>query len=167
MQDWDETDRGTGLEEKSVSLSLPRDESGLRKLAAEINGAFDAVGAGGRSRYRAELVSEEILTNLVKYGGAGGGIVEMQVIQAPTELRLEVLDETPPYNPESSEPEPLGSNPARDGGLGLMLVRRSCDALYYDYAEDGRNRLIAVFRRDAVEDQIDAGKPIAGGDEQP
>jgi len=91
----------------------------------------------------------------------------MEVIQAPTELRLEVLDETPPYSPESSEPQPLGANPARDGGLGLTLVRRSCDALYYDYAEDGRNRLIAVFRRDAVEDQIDAGKPILPGEDQP
>ena len=134
-------------------LTLPRNQEGALRLGAEIGAVLDRLGATGRARYRAELVAEEILTNLVKYAeGAPGDQVEMHVVQAPTELRLEVVDRTRPYSPESSEPARLGENHVRDGGLGLALVRRSCDQLYYETDEDGANRLIAVFRRDSEKD---------------
>lgn len=151
------------LDEHHAVLSLPRTEEGARRLGPEVAAILDGMGSEGRSRYRAELTAEEIFTNLVKYGGGPPGTeVEMRIGQNATELRVEILDHTMPYSPESSEPEPLGTDPARDGGLGLSLVRRSCDALFYDTAEDGRNHLIAVFRRDSGEDERDRAR-LAGG----
>lgn len=155
------------LDQHHAVLKLSRDAQGARELGPALTRILDGMGADGRSRYRAELTAEEIFTNLVKYGGdlsrdGGDQIVELRVGLNPTELRVEILDRTMPYSPESSEPEPLGNNPARDGGLGLALVRRSCDALFYDLAEDGRNHLIAVFRRDPGEDERDRAR-LAGG----
>jgi anti-sigma regulatory factor (Ser/Thr protein kinase) len=145
-------------DERAAAFRLARDAAGTRALAA----ALDAVGAAGRARFRCELVAEEILTNLVKYGGPGADGVDLRLVQGPVELRLEVLDDTPPYSPESSEPEALGADRARvkDGGLGLALVRRSCDALYYDRTEAGRNRTVAVFRRDPAEDDSGEEPPV-------
>lgn len=165
MQDFPD-DTG-GLDAVTTSLTLTRDREGTLLLGTRIKEALDEIGAGGRARYRAELVAEEILTNLVKYGGPGDGPVELRLCQEPTELRLEILDQTPPYSPESSMPTPLGANPSRDGGLGLELVRRSCDALFYDADEDGRNRLIAVFNRDSGEDERDRARLEGSDDDQP
>lgn len=155
MMDMDDS----GPDTLRSSFSLKRDEDGTRALRETLATAMDAVGAEGRARYRAELVAEEILTNLVKYGGGPGpDPVEFELIQEPTELRMEVVDATPPYSPESSEPEQLGQDNKRlrHGGLGLSLVRKSTDALFYDVDEDGRNRTIAIFRRDhAKEAEVD------------
>lgn len=161
--DLPEADGGaTILDEHHAVLKLPRDDDGARRLGPELTAVLDGMSADGRSRYRAELTAEEIFTNLVKYGGDAEQTVELRIGQNAAELRVEILDRTMPYSPESSEPEPLGNNPARDGGLGLALVRRSCDALFYDLAEDGRNHLIAIFRRDSGEDERDRAR-LAGG----
>lgn len=162
--DLPEPDSGI-LDEHFAVVMLPRDDTGARDLGPKLTEVLDGMSSTGRSRYRAELTAEEIFTNLVKYGGDGAQTVELRIGQNATELRLEILDHTMPYSPESSEPESLGNNPARDGGLGLSLVRRSCDALFYDLAEDGRNHLIAIFRRDSGEDERDRARLAGGMDE--
>ncbi len=110
-------------------------------LAAELAAALDALGVDPRTRYRAELIAEEIVTNLAKYGGDTGP-VEIRLAPGEAGLELAILDRGAPFDPETPVPEARDDEP---GGLGLMLVRKMAARLDYGPADDGRNRLTVLI----------------------
>jgi sigma-B regulation protein RsbU (phosphoserine phosphatase) len=92
---------------------------------------------------------EEVLTNLVTYGSAGGteSTIDLQAFLEGQVLTLVVEDDTPSFDPlEVTEPDvtaELADRPV--GGLGLLLVRELMDSVHYEQRE-GRNRLTLTRR---------------------
>ena len=128
-----------------ATRAIPPDDGGVRSLAAALGTALDTLEIGGRVRFQAELVAEEILTNLVKYSSApcSGEPVEMVLQPTAAGLLLSVIDRSQPFDPRRAQ-EPL--RPATvdndtSGGLGLHLVRGAAARLDYGQLPDGRNRL--------------------------
>lgn len=126
-------------------LVLPRTATGARRLGAEFAALLDAVGATGRARHRAEVVAEEVVTNLVKFGGPeGADTIRITARREDGRLTVTVTDSTPPFSPlDAAMPDGLAS--ARDGGLGLDLVRRMATTLDYGPAAGGGNLLTLTF----------------------
>lgn len=129
------------------AFAVPRTEAGLRQMAVALARALDALNPPRKVRFRTELVAEEIVSNLVKYGGGGDDLVHIDLAFDNGGLRLGIEDETRPWNPEdAADPVPPRSlAEAIPGGLGLSLVRKSADGLSYTQTKAGRNRLEAVF----------------------
>lgn len=85
---------------------------------------------------RAELVIEEVALNALRHGGAPEVRLEAGIDEEGCRLRFE--DEGRPFDPTT------GSVPAggqREGGFGLLLVRRSAARLSYARLAEGGNRL--------------------------
>jgi anti-sigma regulatory factor (Ser/Thr protein kinase) len=115
--------------------------------ADEFRAALDACGARGRARYNAELVFEEIVSNVVRHGDAGAIDVSLACEPDADRIVLTFDDDGPPFDPLE---QPLPGRPASIeeaplGGLGLVLVRRASTSLRYERTGEGKNRLTVAL----------------------
>ena len=110
-------------------LKIGKGNMELGRGLAELGAALDAAGIGPRARYQAELVFEEIVTNVVRYGYDDQELhlVDVAVSLTDDDVVMVVSDDGRPFNPlERAEPElPHTLAEAPIGGLGIMLVRKA------------------------------------------
>ena len=146
----------------------------LNRVSVEAGRYLEAAGVSGRAAYVANLVIEELATNILKYGYDDTAIHEivLKVEVEPGALRLVLEDDGHPFNPlESPEPEVhLPPEERLPGGLGIHLVRKLADRVEYERAE-GRNRVTVEIKVEAHDQSKAAGSrdsadrndpPIAG-----
>lgn len=112
---------------------------------------LEAGGVGARGRFQAELVFEEIVTNVVRYGYDDQELhlVDVAVSVEGDDVVMVVSDDGKPFNPlERAAPEmPASLAEAHVGGLGIMLVRKAARDVSYE-RRDGRNVLTVLIARD-------------------
>lgn len=124
-------------------VQFSREVAGRVSLIADLTVAISAWahahGVPERVTRRAALVLDELFTNIVKHGyrenPQGTVLVEARVDHASVRVRL--TDHAPPFNP-LLVPLPDTSLPLEQreiGGLGLLFVRRTADALEYRLLE--------------------------------
>jgi serine/threonine-protein kinase RsbW len=92
-----------------------------------------------------ELVLEELMVNIIKHGyRTRPGKVDLELgFVLGSEVSLTITDQAPAFNPLLDAPRPDVSSSLEErkvGGLGLYLVRKSVDELFYDRRE-GKNIL--------------------------
>ena len=95
------------------------------------------------------LVVEEAAVNVITYAYPDvPGIVEVACCTDGEEFVVEIADTGEPFDPTSA-PEPDTSLPLEErnaGGLGILLIRRTCDDISWR-RDSGRNILTCRFRR--------------------
>ena len=92
-----------------------------------------------------ELVIEEIFVNVASYAyknDVGPVTICRSFDEEPRALNLTFADSGTPYNPlEHKDPDTsLGAEEREVGGLGIFLVKKNVDEIFYKY-EDGQNIL--------------------------
>ena len=123
-----------------------------------VAGGLDAVrahlglhGVGERCAYNAELVFEELFTNVVRHGfrGERGHRVTMEVRVETDDVVLELVDDGQPFDPTryDSRPPAARLQEAAINGYGLQLVRKASRS--FEYARrDGRNVVRVTLARE-------------------
>jgi serine/threonine-protein kinase RsbW len=116
-------------------ITLRNELTELSRLAQAVEAFGKAGGLSDGDVYAANLVLEEIVTNVIRYGYGDGGEHEIR-IRADLdgdEMHLEVEDDGRPFNPLGAKaPDidlPLAERPI--GGLGIFLVRKLMDQVVY------------------------------------
>ncbi|MGF1572934.1 MAG: ATP-binding protein [Sumerlaeia bacterium] len=98
--------------------------------------------------YTAELVLEEIVTNVFRYGFVDPATAVIEVELGLQENRLDLCfkDNGIPFNPtESPEPSiPLTAADAPIGGLGLKMIRKSVSTMHYKRLKDENSLEITI-----------------------
>ena len=111
-------------------------------------------GAAEPEAFAVRLALEEVITNIVVHGYAGGppGPVRLSVRHEPRALVFTVSDNARPFDPGTAAAPDLtsGWEERRVGGLGWHLVRQMMDEVRYE-AAPGENRLTLVKRLGAGE----------------
>ena len=101
------------------------------------------------AQYTLQLVIEELVTNIVKYGvhTEFDPFVEIEVHEENGEITLTVSDNTAAFNPLiTADPDITQTAEERAiGGLGLFLIRKKVLSMDYEY-KNGFNVVRAVFR---------------------
>ncbi len=99
--------------------------------------------------YKAHLVLEEILTNIIKYAfdDETTHTIHVRMAMRPEELSIEFEDDGREFNPLSLASPGMGGSieDARVGGLGVYLVRQTVDSMEY-LRDSSRNILTTRFR---------------------
>ncbi len=122
-------------------VELRHDYSELARLGQWIGDVAEALGLTSRDAYRLELSLTEIVTNVLDHGDLDHGDVAdeghgilVSVQHDCQHLVATVVDGCAPFNPleATTEPAPTSLEEADIGGLGIHLVRNTCDHCHYD-----------------------------------
>ena len=86
-----------------------------------------------------ELIVEELVTNILKYGGSADPeiTVDLSYDCGSNKLELEIRDDTHPFDPTSAGPADTESSveERQVGGLGIYLVREKSSSMVYEYRD--------------------------------
>ena len=140
---------------RSLHLSAEADFPSVRLLAAACPGVLSEWGLPEERRALLELAVVEAATNVVRhaYGGRGGRM-ELELERDGNEIAISVVDSGVPFDPTRipvpREPDPGDPSTWPEGGMGLPIIRASCDDLGYR-SEGGRNRLTLHLTLDEPE----------------
>lgn len=95
--------------------------------------------------YQIEVAIEEIMVNIVNYAGLQEGEsieVRCDVLDDPLRVVLQFLDGGVPFDPLAKSDPDISPEAlmARQGGLGIFMVKQMMDDVSYAY-ESGKNTL--------------------------
>jgi anti-anti-sigma factor len=118
---------------RAIEFDMPAEREVVGPQLDAIEAELEQQGQPSEVVLRARLVLEELLLNVVHHGRPRSGRIEIHLARAGAMLRLRIVDDGAPFDPFSA---PLEEHPAdiaerRIGGLGMVLVRQSCDWARY------------------------------------
>jgi serine/threonine-protein kinase RsbW len=123
--------------------------AGFTQAAADLRAALDRAGVQGRARYRAELIFEEVVTNVIRHGYQDNTrhTIGVDVTGGDRTIVLTFEDDGRPFDP-LGQPARVQATSLDDppiGGLGIAIVRKAAKDIRYTRTADGRNRLTVTI----------------------
>lgn len=134
----------------------------LSKVLEQVDEQLDAEMCPMKTRMQIDIAVEELFVNIANYayspdtGDADITIETLDTCPIPedyrdgmtpedmngTWLRVTMSDAGTPFNPLSKEDPDvtLSAKERRIGGLGIFMVKKSMDHMYYEY-KDGKNHV--------------------------
>lgn len=142
----------------TAQLTLSARMAQWERALAFVEDFCDRHDVARRDRLRLALVAEELFTNVVEHGHAGGAEapIRIELGVAPGRLQLMVEDRAAPFDPlahaRARPPHLEGGVDERPvGGLGLYLIEQlALDARYA--REEGCNRVWVLLATGAASD---------------
>ena len=125
---------------------FPAHQDQLEQVQAFIAQELEGYSCSSRVQFQLDVAVEEIFVNIAHYayspGQTGQATVRCCVGGDPLQVTIQFLDNGKPFNPlAKKDADTTLSAEERDiGGLGILMVKKSMDAVDYSY-EDGTNIL--------------------------
>lgn len=119
------------------SRKFPRDVAALGSIFAYVQEYLDRAGLDRDIAHDADLVLEELFTNLVRHN-RGTREIEIGIARQDGDLVLTVRDfDVEPFDPTSQEDHAAASGgiDLDSGGRGIHLVKRLTKEFRYEYAD--------------------------------
>lgn len=117
----------------------------IEKVTAFVDGHLKRWGCAGRVQTQIDIAIDEVFGNIAKYAykpQPGPAAVQVEMTENPPAVILTFTDQGMPFDPLAhADPDTMLKAEERQvGGLGIYLVKRSMDEVYYEY-RNGRNIL--------------------------
>ncbi|MBQ7714177.1 MAG: ATP-binding protein [Oscillospiraceae bacterium] len=127
------------------SLTIPAKPERLDEITAFVDEELEAYDCPMNVQLQIELAIEEIFVNISSYAYHpvdGEAEVRCEVLQDPLRVVIQFLDGGKPYDPLAREDADISQEALeeREGGLGILLVKKTMDDVQYAY-ENGKNIL--------------------------
>lgn len=128
-----------------VERIFPAELDQLEQVQAFVGEQLERYHCSSKLKFQLDVAVEEIFVNIAHYAyhpDRGEATVRCCVGGTPLQITIQFLDNGKPFNPLSKEDADTSlPAEARDiGGLGILMVKKSMDAVDYTY-EDGKNIL--------------------------
>ncbi len=110
-----------------------------------VNEMLEEYGCGMKERVAIDVAVDELFSNIAFYAynpDTGYATVQVDVIKEPLSVEITFVDHGIPYDPLAKEDPDitLSAEERGIGGLGIFIVKKSMDAVDYEY-KDGKNIL--------------------------
>jgi len=132
-----------------IVLRFAATRQGFAETFAGLCDALDAWALPATPRYGVELVFEELVANIVRYGSTDARTPTVRVIldRQPRQIVIAIEDDGPAFDPRGSPApaHPSSLEDAKIGGFGLMLVQRAARSLDYVRTPTGLNRVVVTI----------------------
>jgi len=132
---------------------FPREIGALEGIFAFVRECFGAAGIEEDHAFDADLIIEELFTNMVKYSTEGSQPITVALDIGPEAMTITLVDRGVERFDPTAAPEPDITLPAEarvPGKLGIHFVRRVADEVRYDYTD--HTSRVTVFKRWENED---------------
>jgi anti-sigma regulatory factor (Ser/Thr protein kinase) len=120
---------------KVLQLSMQNSPNDLMQFMRQANGFLEGHCLPSRILYKANLVLEEVLTNIIKYAFDDASVHEIGVLLTLSEdgLFIEIVDDGIEFDPLAMPAPEMKASilEVDEGGLGVHLVRRTVDSMSY------------------------------------
>ena len=126
-------------------LTIEATPENVDKVVEFIDGMLEEYGCGIKAQMAIEVAVDELFSNIAHYAynpETGYATVMVDVIKDPLSVEITFVDNGKPYDPLSrANPDTtLAIADRQIGGLGIFIVKKSMDAVNYEY-KDGKNIL--------------------------
>lgn len=124
-------------------ISIAPDMDSMQKSILEIDGWLIKDMLPDDLRIRIELCCEESLKNIIQHSLSkkrGNSAIDLRIAVSSHDVKAVIRDEGIPFNPIEQDPQT---------GLGLLLVRKTCDSQNYEYIFH-QNMLSILWNKEAV-----------------
>ncbi len=127
------------------SLTLDAVVENLDEVLAMVDEQLEALDCPMKTKLQIDIAVEELFVNIAHYAYApetGSATVKVDAAGSPPVVEVTFIDRGVPYDPLAKE-DPDVTLPAEErpiGGLGIYMVKKSMDAVEYEY-KDGQNIL--------------------------
>ena len=131
---------------KSMTIAAKTEE--LDKVTGFVEETLAPYDCPMRTLLQLRLAIEEVFVNIASYAyapGEGEAEIRCQVLEEPLRVVICFLDGGQPFDPRAREDADTSAEGlmSREGGLGILLVKKTMDDVQYSYA-DGKNVLTIV-----------------------
>ena len=128
-----------------VERTFPATDDQLEKVQEFIREQLSAYTCPERVKFQLDVAIEEIFVNIAHYAypsGEGTATIRCCVGSDPLQVTIQFLDQGKPFDPLAKEDADitLSAEERGIGGLGILMVKKTMDAVDYEYA-DGKNIL--------------------------
>jgi anti-sigma regulatory factor (Ser/Thr protein kinase) len=128
-------------------LEIEAKVDNLNEVIAFIDEQLEAADCPMKTQMQIDIAVEELFVNIAHYAYAPnvGQAVITAVLSPDRKMSITFEDSGMPYDPLAKEdPDITLSAEEREiGGLGIYMVKKSMDDMYYEY-RDGKNVLTIV-----------------------
>jgi anti-sigma regulatory factor (Ser/Thr protein kinase) len=132
-----------------LRVELAADLAEIGRLTEAFEALAGELQLSPAATFELTLVLDELVTNVINYGGIplGGERIRVEFRADDKALEIVISDPGKPFDPRSAKRPDIDSalEERKIGGLGVHLVRNMVDTFAYRY-EDGRN-LITLLKR--------------------
>lgn len=138
----------------SLLIPMTADVPGLEIARLQARQFLQNNGVDEHALAAVELVLEEAVTNIIRYGYEGQPareqppVIEIDLQVDLDEVQVLIVDDAKPFDPLDSGglllPETLDD--AQVGGLGLLMIRNTASSMSYE-RRDGQNRFTMTIAR--------------------
>ncbi len=115
----------------------------LPGVLAFIDEKLEEAGCSMKTQVQIDVAVEEIFVNIASYAyvlkpGIGDALIRVAIRQDPKRVEITFIDSGIPYNPlEKEDPDvTLSVEERRIGGLGIYMVKKSMDGMFYERKGD-------------------------------
>ena len=110
-----------------------------------VNEQLETHGCSMKALTQIDIAIDELFGNIAHYAygsNAGSATVRVEITEAPPSAVITFIDGGVPYDPlKKADPDTsLSADERQLGGLGIYMVKKSMDAVEYEY-KDGQNIL--------------------------
>lgn len=132
-----------------TTVRVAASSAGIAVAAASLARFWEQAGLDPGAAWPVHVALDEILSNIVRHGGAEGrdALIDVSFASADGCVEVAVADDGPEFDPLGlPEPDLASRLEEREpGGLGIHLVRHLMDGVEYARRE-GRNRIVITRR---------------------
>ena len=143
--------------DSTFRYEFANDFDAFAEMASAASAAGDRLGLSPHTAYSIDLVLEELVTNIIKYGydDPGKHLITVELAAADDgAVALTLTDDGHRFDPvekakrDAAAPNKMNSDELQVGGWGLSLVLRSSSAFTYERT-NGKNVTRVTFAPDA------------------
>lgn len=126
-------------------LTLDATVENIETVTAFVDEQLEVLDCPMKTQMQIDIAVDELFGNIAHYAyqpNVGTATVQVEVMEEQSAVVITFIDNGKPYNPLSQEdPDTALSAEEREiGGLGIFMVKKTMDEIFYEY-KNGQNIL--------------------------
>lgn len=145
---------------KVNALTVPGRYDAIRGICEFVSAGATAAGLGEQAVFQVELACDEAVTNIIEhaYGVEDAGTITVNYTTSADAFTVSLHDSGRAFDPATVPPPPTVATEVTDvtpdelgtqlqvGGLGLHMIRKLMDEVYFSFDPERGNTLLMVKR---------------------